>query len=158
AYGLIRRTVISCMAALLLSGWLLYVGLVGGDGLPMFRFLVPALPFLAILVAGALVGVREVTPRVAIALAALGLCTTIVPGFFGRESDSRDWDARVFVPKVVRVGKSLRDLVGPDSTIALMPAGAIPYYSGLRTLDMLALNDPIVAREKMSFKGRVRGH
>jgi hypothetical protein len=91
-------------------------------------------------------------------MAGVGLLMTILPGFLGHQSEYRAWDATIFVPKVVRVGKSLRGLLGADASIALMPAGAIPYYSGLRTLDMLALNDPVVAREKMRFTSTLPGH
>ncbi|HYV86146.1 MAG TPA: hypothetical protein VFB49_09560 [Patescibacteria group bacterium] len=158
AHGLARRTPISSVAAVMLAGWTLYVGVIGGDGLPMFRFLVPALPFLAILIVSALDRIRRTTPGGANYLAGVGLLMTILPGFLGYQSDYREWDARIFVPKVVRVGKSLRELLGADASIALMPVGAIPYYSGLRTLDMLALNDPIVARKKMRFTTALPGH
>jgi hypothetical protein len=158
AHGLARRTPISSVAAVMLAGWTLYVGVIGGDGLPMFRFLVPALPFLAILIVSALDRIRRTTPGAANYLAGAGLLMTILPGFLGYQSDYREWDARIFVPKVVRVGKSLRELLGADASIALMPVGAIPYYSGLRTLDMLALNDPTVARKKMRFTTALPGH
>jgi hypothetical protein len=158
ANGLARRTPISSIAAVTLSGWILYVGIIGGDGLPMFRFLVPGLPFLAILIVSALDRVRRTSPGGADYMAGVGLLMTILPGFLGHESEYRQWDATIFVPKVVRVGRSLRGLVGAGASIALMPAGAIPYYSGLRTLDMLALNDPVVAREKMRFTATLPGH
>jgi hypothetical protein len=158
AHGLKRRSAPCSISAVAFTGWILYVGMIGGDGLPMYRFLVPALPFLAILIVAALVRLRESRPRAADLLAAFLVAMTIVPGLTGLQSQYREWDARVFVPKIVRVGKSLRGLTGPDASIALMPAGAIPYYSGLRTLDMLALNDPIVAREKVRFTFALAGH
>ena len=158
AHGLARRTPIASIAAVMLPGWILYVGVIGGDGLPMFRFLVPALPFLAILIVSALDRVRHTIPAGADYMAGVGLLMTVLPGFLGHQSEYRTWDATIFVPKVVRVGKSLRGMLGADASIALMPAGAIPYYSGLRTLDMLALNDPVVARETMRFRSPLPGH
>jgi hypothetical protein len=46
------------------------------------------------------------------------------------------------------IGSVLGRAFGGDSSvlIAATAAGAIPYYSGLRTIDMLGLNDPWVAR------------
>jgi arabinofuranosyltransferase len=158
AHGLKRRSVPCSISAVAFSGWILYVGTIGGDGLPMYRFLVPALPFLAILIVSALARLHDSRPRAADLLAAFLLAMTIVPGLTGVQSQYREWDAKVFVPKNVRVGKRLRGLIGPEASIALMPAGAIPYYSDLRTLDMLALNDPIVAREKVRFTFALAGH
>jgi hypothetical protein len=49
----------------------------------------------------------------------------------------RDWST---------IGDALRtELAGTDPLVALQPVGAIPYYSELRTVDQLGLNDPEVA-------------
>src|SRR5258706_3079494 len=124
----------------------------------MSRFIVPALPFLAILIVSALDRVRRTTSGGADYLAGLVLLMTIVTGFLGQQSQYREWDATIFVPTVVRVEKTLGELLGADASIALMPAGAVHYYSGLRTLDMLALNDRVVARQKMRFTATLPGH
>ena len=34
----------------------------------------------------------------------------------------------------------------PGATIAVNYVGAVPYFSGLRTIDMLGLTDPEIAR------------
>lgn len=44
------------------------------------------------------------------------------------------------------VGMWLRDHVPADTVIALNSAGATPYFSGLRTVDMLGLTDDTIAR------------
>ena len=49
----------------------------------------------------------------------------------------RDWEA---------IGRWFGDSAAPEEVIALRPAGAIPYYSGLRSLDMHGLNDVRIAR------------
>jgi hypothetical protein len=44
------------------------------------------------------------------------------------------------------IGKRLRaELDGSDVLIAMAGVGAVPYYSGLRTIDMWGLNDRVVA-------------
>src|SRR5258706_10055338 len=106
----------------------------------MSRFIVPALPFLAILIVSALDRVRRTTSGGADYLAGLVLLMTIVPGFLGQQSQYREWDATIFVPKVVRVGKSLRELLGADASIALMPAGGGPLLPGRATRPMLRLD------------------
>jgi arabinofuranosyltransferase len=57
----------------------------------------------------------------------------------GNEKPALNWQA---------MGLALRrDLAGdPDVTIGVSPAGAIPYFSRARTIDMLGLNDEWVAR------------
>lgn len=52
-------------------------------------------------------------------------------------------------PNLVRIGTRLGELFGrpeEDVTIAVTPAGAPPYYSRLRTLDMYGLSDRWIAR------------
>jgi arabinofuranosyltransferase len=44
-----------------------------------------------------------------------------------------------------RLGIWLRDNASPDSVIAVDAAGAIPYFSGLRSIDMLGLNNRHIA-------------
>jgi hypothetical protein len=45
-----------------------------------------------------------------------------------------------------KLGHYLAKNADPDTVVAVMAAGAIPYYSGLKTIDMLGLNDPFIAR------------
>ena len=44
-----------------------------------------------------------------------------------------------------KTGIYLRDHFSSDTVVALNPAGIIPYYSGLPTIDMLGLNDRHIA-------------
>ncbi len=46
----------------------------------------------------------------------------------------------------VRIGLAIAQHTSPDATIAVHAAGQIPYYSNRRTIDLLGLNDPIVAK------------
>jgi hypothetical protein len=46
----------------------------------------------------------------------------------------------------VRAGLAIADSTSPNATIAVHAAGQIPYYSNRRTIDLLGLNDPIVAK------------
>jgi hypothetical protein len=46
----------------------------------------------------------------------------------------------------VRLGLFLAQNTSPAATIAVHAAGQIPYFSGRQTIDLLGLNDPVVAR------------
>ncbi|AKV01378.1 acyltransferase 3 [Labilithrix luteola] len=54
------------------------------------------------------------------------------------------------------IGRGVRHALACDRdiTIAVMAAGAIPYYSDLRTIDMLGLSDPVIAREGVILGNR----
>ncbi len=153
-----RRNAATIVSTVLLLGWLVYVLVIGGDGLPMFRFVVPALPFLVALVTAAIARSLPRHRMGALVAAGSALVWSIVPGIRGPQFEYRELDRLYFVPKVIAVGKALPSLVDTDASIALLPAGAIPYYSRLSTVDMLALNDPIVARKDLAFSGRLPGH
>jgi arabinofuranosyltransferase len=46
----------------------------------------------------------------------------------------------------VKVGLSIAQYSSPEATIAVHAAGQIPYYSDRRTIDLLGLNDPVIAK------------
>ena len=56
------------------------------------------------------------------------------------------------------MGEALRDQFSPQTTIALCPVGALPFYSGLRTIDMLGLTEPRVARAPADLRYWIPGH
>ena len=142
---------------------IVYVVIVGGDSLPFFRFLVPAIPFLAALaVAGLdrLFSFREgnVGAVRVVALAVL-LALPLHASFRGEAlrflEEDRD---RVELHWKV-IGRWLGENADPEATIAVTTAGAIPYYSGLRTIDMLGITDRHIARREMPEMGNgLAGH
>lgn len=46
----------------------------------------------------------------------------------------------------VKLGLAIAEYTSPRATIAVHAAGQIPYYSDRRTIDLLGLNDPVIAR------------
>jgi hypothetical protein len=46
----------------------------------------------------------------------------------------------------IKLGRHLAATRSPDTVIAVAAAGAIPFYSGLPTIDMYGLNDAHIAR------------
>jgi hypothetical protein len=49
-----------------------------------------------------------------------------------------------------RAGFAIAAHTSPDATIAVHAAGQIPYYSERRTIDLLGLNDPVIAHSPRS--------
>ncbi|NLG28083.1 MAG: hypothetical protein GX557_09240 [Chloroflexi bacterium] len=145
--------------------WLVYVVAVGGDFME-FRFFVPVLPLGMVLAVWLVLQESwHATVRAALVLAlALGgvMASWGHKGYGGVESIAQlqghlsnaneNW---------VGVGQALGERFGgtekPGVLIATTAAGAIPYYSGLDTVDMLGLNDAWVARYGRSAGART-GH
>lgn len=136
--------------------WLAYVVQAGGD-IMEFRQIVPAVPALYVLLFGAL---HALSPglRPAIVVAVL-LCAGnavharffpayVRPQGIGNVPQLSAWVGDDDLGSWAVMGRALGAALkrDPTVTIAVAPAGAMPYYSGARTVDMLGLNDPWVAR------------
>jgi arabinofuranosyltransferase len=157
-----RRKVIVFSVALVGLG--ISVILVGGDALPMYRFWVPLLaPFYVLfaLGCGAIVARSTVTPLrrgIFVFFAILVLVVAMRPAWSGPQyrivqadlQELKTWRA---------VGRYFFVNAAPGNSIAILAAGAIPYYSKLKAVDMLGLNDATIGRRKMpEFGSGVAGH
>ncbi len=148
----------------------------GGDHMWLWRFFVPLIPLSAVVVARAVMVAPRVVGRlvqrrvgismrtgvgwwrpatVAIATAVAG-AVLLLPGL-GDASTIAATYAR-YDRKWIFIGRALQSMVPPSATIALSPAGAIPYYSGLRTIDILGLTDAHIARVAVDPRVRRKGH
>jgi arabinofuranosyltransferase len=136
--------------------WLAYVVWTGGD-IMEFRQLVCVIPvILLLLTVLAAHAVGDAHQGVVLGLLLLAGSTVHAIAFsryvyppglgaipalrqLGNEDPSINWRS---------AGLKLHDFLDadPDITIAVSPAGAIPFFSGLRTIDVLGLNDAWVAR------------
>lgn len=150
------------LALTVLPLWAAYVTAVGGDHFGMFRFYVPALPLiaaLAVLWAGHLSPQNYGSPRArAVALALVLSLTAINYSAYVSLVGQRFREEIALAQAWAEVGRWLGTHVPKGSTIALIPIGAMPYYSGLRTLDLLGLTDREIARHgKVDPAGRI-GH
>jgi len=139
------------LCLLLVVPWWAYVISVGGDFME-FRFLIPVTPALMLLIAWVWGRLQEVAVRRALLLCCLGaslLHGTTFGGSSGIESvPVLQGHLTASHEQWLQVGKALGETFGEagDVLIATMPAGAIPYVSKLRTVDMLGLSDHWVAR------------
>jgi len=130
-----------------------------------FRFLVPVLPALFILIAWMLfvqIRMRALTA---------GLCVVIVVGSLHHALTFNGWAGIGSFKSLadyvgdtsdswVGIGKTLGQALNYDRdiTIAITAAGAIPYYSRLTTVDMFGLNDRWVVRNGVTFNADLPGH
>ncbi len=130
--------------------WGLYVASVGGDIFPAWRHLVPLITLLAFPAAVGFLSLFESLQR-GQRLAVGALSALVLAGFArGQLADEQnqrglaerwEWDGLV-------IGHLLRDAFGDrDPYLAVTAAGCVPYFSGLRALDMQGLNDKHIARQ-----------
>jgi hypothetical protein len=170
-WGLVAARRYSFVLALLLV-YTLYIVAVGGDFFPGYRFFVPLVPLLVLL---GVIGIERVRrwllahlPRVRGVAAPAGLALLLLLGGLGlygvRQFDrNENYKYSVNEYRVAtywgKVGRWLAEHIPPDATIAVEGAGAIAYYSGLRSIDMLGLNDRHISRVHVPEMGSGRaGH
>src|SRR5262249_30655721 len=144
--------------------WTLYVIKVGGDFMEL-RMFVPVIPLLMLLVVQMLSQLEPWAARVAL-VAGLIACSAYhgfyyngvadiesIPGLRAwLEYPDRSW---------IMTGRALGEVFGDSAEpvwIATTAAGAIPFYSGLPTLDMFGLSDRYVARHGVLRRSSKPGH
>ncbi|HEX9638395.1 MAG TPA: hypothetical protein VGB99_12715 [Acidobacteriota bacterium] len=136
--------------------YLFYVAAVGGDAMPLGRFVVPVLPLMAPLLAEVadragsfLAGLARIRQRSVLRLAAgaAALLSLLAPSLIGAH-----WINLVVAKRVTDLGlacgRYLRSQLPPDTLLATNTAGALPYASEFPTIDMLGINDLHIARRQ----------
>ncbi len=125
--------------------WTAEVLLIGGDNFPAFRHLVPQV------VIAVLLGVETIhytlrkfgSSRTAVVIVFLWAVLAAMqwrdPENVSAVEERWEWEGEV-------VGKLLKDAFGnQQALLAVDPAGSLPYFSELPSLDMLGLNDRYLA-------------
>lgn len=153
---------LSILIATLIAGIAL---LGGGDWMWNYRLLVPVLVLLVAAAAGMAGALLERAPGSLVISAVVAFVVFGVPGCLRLASAGIVGPGEVLagargarLPHVeiqegtmtqtsLDVGRFLREVAPPGALIAVNHAGAVPYYSGLRTLDMTGLNDRHIAHE-----------
>jgi arabinofuranosyltransferase len=139
--------------------YVVYLVGVGGDWMIANRFFVPILPLLYILSAiGIIYAVRKIKDSqknssysinkisgISIMILSI-LLFSLTMGFLEyRQLIIKDENAR-YEMQWSMFGKWLKMNVSPGTIIAVGPAGKIPYYSELYTIDMWGLNNEYIAK------------
>jgi hypothetical protein len=147
--------------------WIAYLVAVGGDAKILYRFFVPILPLLFLLVertacvlhallaerARSLARARTLR-AVAATLVATLLLVSAAPSFAPPEKYRID---RTFFAMLAEGGKWLARYAPADATVACFAVGALPYYARLRTYDLLGVTDEHIARGSLRA-GEMTGH
>jgi len=142
-----RRARLTCLW--ITTVYLAYVGYVGGDYIPGFRFLLPIMPLWCALAAASL---EIVGRRLNGARGALGAGVLLVAlgGFY----TAHDFQTHGFWPQqdrrhreLVAAGKKLGEILPPDAWLAATAAGRVPYFADRRCVDMMGLSDRHIAAQ-----------
>jgi hypothetical protein len=158
----VRRRELALIAAVVLAH-VAFVVWVGGDGLPMHRFFVPVLGLLCLLVAW---GSDEIIrllklakqPRIVLVVVLIAACAwSARPNFAGVRYRYVQRDIQE-VAAWSEMGKWFGQHADPSATVAIVPAGAIPWFSKLRALDLLGLNDVTIAHTPVAMGTGTAGH
>ncbi len=161
SFGWIRHSVTWIGIMLFQIG---YVILVGGDWMPGYRFYQVILPVIPLLTAVVLSTRSEGALREFVLLTALPIVLALslfamkeqIPG----STFHRIMTGKPPQPDVLKaLGLHLSREYPPDTRLAVVPAGKVPYYSGFRAIDMRGLCDRTIARSRMAAtEHMVAGH
>ena len=161
--GLALFALLRCTAGtrLLAVGWLLFwlaVAWVGGDGLPMYRFALAPLPLFAALAAAVVSTLARPAPKGGVVLAVVLGCawayTHWSPPRLKSHYSAYQFQQQVEIPRWTRVGQWLADFAPAGASVAVVPIGAVAYYSQLEVRDLLGLTDRHIARRDLSGLGQ----
>ncbi|HOE12160.1 MAG TPA: hypothetical protein PLQ35_02220 [bacterium] len=154
--------------------YLIIVALSGGDHYTLGRFCVPVVPILSILAA---MGLQNACKQVSlvqkvvaqpvwkglpatVSVVFAALCGVLNAGW-GFEYQDGGYFHRSQIGWAEgwgRIGEIWREEVEPDTVIAVVTAGALPYISSLPTIDILGINDHHISQRDVPIGGGVAGH
>lgn len=165
--GLLKRNL---AVIFLVPCWAAYIVYVGGDYMPFGRFVQPMLPVLYTLavvgvglILRASVGPSRGLPFVFRATA-VTLPVIIAVVFFVSQvpdqvrEEAKHGDYLLSMREQRRAAANWMDENVPGALVARNGVGAFGYYSDVRVLDMLGLNDRYIARHGQQYSSFLPGH
>lgn len=134
--------------ALSVAAYVLFVLQAGGDHMPTFRLLLPVVPLMSVILAIALSRSFDPNSKTAVGCITLAIILLTSLQVFDNKLNVRREDPASFVGTIV--GKYIATAWPAGSLVALNTAGSTPYFAErLRFIDMLGLNDPVIAQRKI---------
>jgi hypothetical protein len=126
----------------------------------MFRFYAPLLPIAWTFAVGMALGAGWLArPRPAILLVLPLVAAQLFSSFQGRERRLVDLHmSEANLGGWMLAGDAMAELLPPGTTIALGPAGYIPWRTGFRTLDFYGIVTPSIAHRETVFRHGYAGH
>jgi arabinofuranosyltransferase len=155
----------------------LFVVLVGGDFMLGYRFVMPVYPLLCVLAALGIAGMVERLTARLVAELTVAATALLAVALFAAQGDGlathsrrfwlvhdRPWPSYLaftdlggtWLSAHAHVGEYIRARADADDVVAVTEAGAIPFYSGLATVDLLGLNDREVSAMWQQQKAATR--
>jgi len=170
-----RQRALGLSALVMVGGMIAYNLAVGGDWMPMFRFMAPASAFLAVLLGLCLQRLGEL-PRIAVGLVAMSFA--VLPVFdispvprsllenlyfrdfkIGYQSEWYRWQTTVFnTERNTWRGKALASVLKGDESWTGGAIGATGYYSGIYIYDRNGLVNREVAMRDVEAGSGTAGH
>ncbi|HEY6232379.1 MAG TPA: hypothetical protein VIW64_14050 [Pyrinomonadaceae bacterium] len=143
-----RRAQIFLLTTMLVA-WTSYIVVIGGDIFPAWRHFVPVIVLLVLMTATGAQWIATHTRSIQIYATSVALIFLLAALVFLQSRDTEnlraiserwEWDGRA-------VGLMLKQAFGKQQPLmAIDPAGCLPYWSELPSLDMLGLNDYYLPR------------
>jgi hypothetical protein len=146
-----RRGLIPIGAVLPTLGWVI---LVGGDMFVWFRFFAHLMPIIFVFAA---------TGIVKVARGLVGEMAWMAVVFLVSFPLKRPLDRLIFLDtngdpiEQIQVAMLVKKNAKPDSSIAVIPAGIVPYFTRMKAIDILGKSDRHIARLQ-PIKGAMVGH
>ncbi len=131
---------------------ILYVIAVGGDCMPAYRFFTPFAPLLIMVCAYAF-SISQVSVIKGLIIVLL-IATFNVWQLQNDRKYYKEITSDTVAEKGMEVGLWLRENAPPDAVVATNTAGSVAYYSRLKVIDMLGLNDEHIAHRKIPTLGK----
>jgi hypothetical protein len=164
-FSLIKKNRASLFTLAFIAAITLETVYVGGDGLPMFRFLLPTIPFWAVLIAMVINSIKCLEKDESLLYYAtifiFFLLITYTNFSYDRigiqyvyYKDQKNYE----IPRWIQVGTWLSQHAQKSDSVALVPIGAVGYYSDLYVYDMLGLVNRHIAHMKVSLGKGWAGH
>ncbi|MEW6096952.1 MAG: hypothetical protein AB1567_10605 [bacterium] len=133
-----------------------YIFWIGGDFFPCFRFFVPILPLFCILIGTSFRIISHRFQKYKLLVYSFIVLTIGYSLYHSFNSSPRGTQSKDLVIKSNEVekdridtGRWLADRLPSSTSMALNPAGIIPFYTRFYTIDMLGLNDKHIGRKKV---------
>ena len=143
-YALLRREGLiawwAWLSLIFVAGYSLFCILVGGDWMLAYRFVMPMLPIVLLVIFLAIQPSKATCLIITGLLTASGIHSSLTLNKVATAQAGSDIGD-------ILMGQYIHTLNLPeDSKIAVIDAGAIPYFSGLATIDMVGLNNAHISK------------
>ena len=139
-----------------------YVVVVGGDWMPGFRFGIPLVAPCAIVSVWGCWQLARTLPsnlaswRVGLLVGLLLAMVAVLPRDMSVNPDSNVWRETYGTRRHRETGRWIATHLPPETVVATMAAGAIPFYSQRTSIDILGLNDTFIAHQPTTNLGSGR--